>query len=291
MNPLSPLPAAAGVAAFVPSLSPAGFETVRELLRQHAAIVLEPGRAWMVERRLSPLAASEGLGHVDALAERLRGTPFGPLHARVVDALTSTDTAFFRDLHPFEALRRGILPELVTRRTAERRLRIWCGAASTGQEPYTVALLLCEDFPELAEWDVSILATDLSQNVLDHACAGRYGEHEVAASVPEPLRARWFVRDGTEWELRPEVRRIVEFRRMNLVEPWPELPAFDVVLLRNVLVYFDRDTRSRLLGQVARVLHPDGWLVLGATETTLDADPSFERAAVDRSWAYRLQRA
>jgi len=274
---------------FAPGLSAAGFETVRNLLRQHASLVLEPGRAYLVERRLQPLARQQGFGHVDALAEELRGQPFGPLHARVVDALTSADTAFFRDMHPFEALRAAILPDLVARRVGERRLRIWSAAAASGQEPYTVALLLCQHFPELAEWDVSILATDLSERLLERAREGRYGEHEVSGSVPTELRERWFVRVGDEWELSPEVRRRVSFERLNLAGAWPPLPCFDLVLLRNVLAYVDPEGRKRMLGRVRERLAPDGWLVLGATETTLHVDPCFERVAVERSWAYRLR--
>lgn len=269
------------------SLSERDFETVRRLVKEHAAIVLEPGKVYLVETRLVPLARREGFGDLEELVECLRATPFGPLHARVVDAMTTNETAFFRDLHPFEALRTRVLPELVRRRAGEKRLRIWCAASSSGQEPYTVAMTLREHFADLEGWQVSLLATDLSEEMVARAREGRFTQLEVNRGLPASLLVKYFTKVGAEWELRDELRSMVEFRALNLVKPWPELPPVDVIFLRNVMIYFDLETRREVLAKIRRVLRPDGTLFLGAAETTLHADASFERVPLDRSWGYR----
>ncbi len=265
------------------------FETVQGLVKRHAAIVLEPGKSYLVEARLSPLVRREGIESLAALAERLRRTPFGPLHEKVVDAMTTNETSFFRDLHPFEALRKAILPDLLRRREAQRKLHIWCAASSSGQEPYSIAMLLREHFPQLREWGVVLMATDLSEEMLVRARAGRFTQLEVNRGLPAPLLVKHFTKDGSEWQLRDEVRRMVDFRPLNLVKPWPALPPFDLVFLRNVMIYFDLDARREILGRIRRALQPDGYLFLGAAETTLHADEAFERVTVERSWAYRLR--
>ena len=273
------------------SLSERDFETVRRLVKEHAAIVLEPGKVYLVETRLAPLARREGFVDLEDLVECLRATPFGPLHARVVDAMTTNETAFFRDLHPFEALRSRVLPDLVGRRAGEKRLQIWCAASSSGQEPYTVAMLLREHFPHLRDWQLGILATDLSEEMLARAREGRFTQLEVNRGLPASFLVKYFTKIGPEWELSEEVRGMVEFRTLNLVKPWPELPAVDVLFLRNVMIYFDLDTKREVLARIRRVLRPDGTLFLGAAETTLHADDAFERVPLERSWGYRQRSA
>jgi chemotaxis protein methyltransferase CheR len=265
------------------------FQTVRSLVQQHAAIVLEPGKAYFVESQLLPLARREEFESVEALVACLRTRPFGSLHEKVVDAMTSNETSFFRDLHPFEALRVAILPELIRRREGVRKLQLWCGASSSGQEPYTIAMLLREYFPQLRDWTVALVATDLSEEMLVRARKGRFTQLEVNRGLPAPLLVKYFTRHGAEWQIRDELREMVEFRAMNLVKPWPALPPLDVVFLRNVITYFDPETRRLVLGRIQRQLQPDGYLFLGAAETTLNAHEAFERVAVVRSWAYRLR--
>ncbi len=265
------------------------FATIRDLVKQHAAIVIEPGNAYRVETRLLPVAHYAGLPDVAALAAHLRQAPFGPLHAKVADAMTTTETAFFRDLHPFEALRAAVLPDLIRRREVERKLHIWCGGSSSGQEPYSIAMLLCDHFPQLRDWTVSLIATDLSEETLARARAGRFTQLEVNRGLPAPMLVRYFTQQGSEWRIRDEVRRRVEFRPMNLVNPWPPLPPLDVVFLRNVMTYFDLEARRGILRRIRQVLQPDGYLFLGAAETTLHVDDAFDRVAVERSWAYRLR--
>ena len=267
------------------------FETLQGLVKEHAAIVLEPSKAYLVETRLAPLALREGIESIEVLVERLRNTHFGPLHAKVVDAMTTSETSFFRDFHPFEALRKTILPELIRRREGQRKLHIWCGASSSGQEPYTIAMLLNEDFPQLREWSVTLLATDISEEMLARARSGRFSPLEVNRGLPSPLLVRYFKRDGAEWQLEEDVRRLVQFRPLNLVKAWPPMPPLDLIFLRNVLIYFDLEARRKILGRIRQALEPDGYLFLGATETTLHADDAFERVAVERSWAYCLRRS
>ncbi|MCC6641732.1 MAG: protein-glutamate O-methyltransferase CheR [Deltaproteobacteria bacterium] len=273
------------------SLSRRDFETVRGLVKEHAAIVLEPGKSYLVEARLTPIAQSLRAESLASLVETLRTTPFGSLHARVVDAMTTNETSFFRDLHPFEALRKAIVPEILRRREVERKIHVWCGASSSGQEPYSIAMLLHEHFPQLRDWSVVLIATDISEEMLERARAGRFSRLEVSRGLPAPLLVRYFERAGAEWKLAEEVRRMVTFRTLNLVKPWPPLPPLDLVFLRNVMLYFDLEARREILGRIRRALQPDGYLFLGAAETTLHADDAFERVAVERSWAYRVRRS
>ncbi|HXE57028.1 MAG TPA: protein-glutamate O-methyltransferase CheR [Gemmatimonadales bacterium] len=271
------------------TLTAADFDFVRTLVRQHAAIVIDPGKEYLVESRLAPLAREHGYGSLSALLAELRERPAANLHRRVVEAMTTNETSFFRDPPSFEALRDVVLPELIARRGAERRLRIWCGAASSGQEPYSVAILLREHFPILAGWQVQILATDIARDVLDRARRGRYSQLEVNRGLPAPLLLKYFTKVGIEWEIAEPIRRMVGFGELNLVEPWPALPEFDLVLLRNVLIYFDVPTKQRVLANVRRVLRRDGTLLLGGAETTLGLDEAFERVPLGRSLGYRLR--
>jgi chemotaxis protein methyltransferase CheR len=205
----------------------------------------------------------------------------------VVDALTINETSFFRDAHPFEALRTHILPELIEKRRASRTLRIWCAACSSGQEPYSVALTIKEHFPELAGWRVELVGTDLSPTMLDRAREGRYSRLEVNRGLPARLLVKYFEQDGTDYRIDDSVRRMVTFRPHNLASPWPSLPQTDVVFMRNVLIYFGLETKREILTKVKRVLRPDGYLLLGGAETTVHVDDTFTRTPIGRTTFYR----
>jgi chemotaxis protein methyltransferase CheR len=254
------------------------FDYVCRLVRDQSGIVLEAGKEYLVDARLAPVAHRADLRSVSELVGRLRAGPDHALAARVVEAMATTETSFFRDLHPFETLKTAVLPDLVRRRRDERRLVVWCAACSTGQEPYSVALLLRENFPDLPTWRIELLATDLSGEVLARARSGRFSQLEVNRGLPAALLVKYFRQQGAAWELREDIRRMVEFRELNLTRPWPALPRTDLVLLRNVMIYFDAATKSAILDRVARVLRPDGYLVLGGAETTLNLSGSFRRA-------------
>jgi chemotaxis protein methyltransferase CheR len=264
------------------------FDFIRTLLRERSAIVLEPGKQYLVESRLAPMVRQLNLSSIGELVARLRGPAANGLHAQVVEAMVTTETSFFRDHSPFETLRKMVLPEFIRRRAGERRLRIWCAASSTGQEPYSLALLLREHFPDLAGWNVSLLATDLSRDVLARAREGRYNQIEVNRGLPAALLVKYFKQHGTDWQLDAGVRAMVEFQELNLARPWPFLPRMDLVLLRNVMIYFDVETKKAILGRVARLLQPDGYLVLGGAETTFNLDDSYRRVEQLKSGFYQL---
>lgn len=269
------------------SLAAAAFDHIRGLVRARSAIVLDDGKEYLVEARLSPIARALGVAGVNELSALL--TPARPdLVEEVVQAMTTNETSFFRDLHPFEALRDQVLPPLLERRRPERTLRIWCGACSSGQEPYTIAMLLREHFPELAGWQVTILATDLSLAMLERAKAACYRQLEVNRGLSSQQLLKFFERSGLDWRLKPEIRGMVQFQPLNLTSTFSGMPRFDVVFLRNVLIYFDVDMKRQILGKVRAQLQPDGYLFLGGAETTMNIDSAFERAPFDRAGCYRI---
>lgn len=269
-------------------LAPSDFEYVRTLVHERGGIVLEPSKAYLVETRLAPLVREHGMGSISALVGRLRGQRHGGLHSAVVEALTTNETSFFRDVHPFEALRQVLIPELVKQRSASKSLVIWSAACSSGQEPYTVAIVIREHFPQLANWNIRIMATDLSEAILTKAASGLYTQMEVSRGLPAPLLVKYFKREGASWRLSPEIRRMVTFKKLNLTQSWPAMGPVDLLMLRNVLIYFDLATKRAILERARQVLRSDGMLLLGGTETTLGVDDRYQRVAVDRTVYYRV---
>lgn len=269
------------------SLSPVDFDFVSTLVRQSSAIVLERDKAYLVESRLLPVARELGAGSVEALVEQLRRAPRGPLRSRVVEAMTTNETSFFRDQHPFHALSATVLPELLEARRTTRTLNIWCAAASSGQEPYSIAMLLDEALATTPGWRVRLLATDISEQMLERTRQGLYSQLEVNRGMPAAQLVRHFRREGAAWRVNDNLRRMVETRFLNLVEDWGAMPPMDVVFLRNVLIYFDVATKRQVLAQVRKVLAPDGYLFLGAAEMTMGVDEAWERVPAGRSSMYR----
>lgn len=264
------------------------FEYLRKLVLERSAILLEPTKEYLVESRLLPLARQKGLASLADLVALLRGQPYGELHAEVVEAMTTNETSFFRDIHPFVALKNDVLPGLLAARAPRKNLNIWSAASSTGQEAYSIAILLAEHFPQLADWNVQIIGSDLSQQVLEQATAGQFTQLEVNRGLPTPLLARHFDKQGLHWQIKPEIRRRVRFLRLNLIESWPALPLFDVVFLRNVLIYFAAETKRQILQNLRRRMPADGVLFLGGAETTLGIDDAWERVSHGKASSYRL---
>jgi chemotaxis protein methyltransferase CheR len=263
---------------------------IRTMLQQRAGIVLDREKGYLVEMRLGALARREGFATLNGLiAEVRRGE--SELTSRVVEAMTTNETSFFRDVHPFDALRKVILPDLIRRRATERSLRIWCAACSSGQEPYSIAMLLRDHFPSLATWNMRLVATDLSVDMIERARQGRYSALEVHRGLTPELLARHFMRQGEEWHVRDEIKRVVEFRTLNLLGPWPGLGSLDLVLLRNVLIYLDQASKQSVLARLRNMLRPDGCLMLGSAETTLHIDEAFEVVQQERTTCYRLATA
>jgi chemotaxis protein methyltransferase CheR len=273
------------------SLSAGEFDYVRNLVYRHAGITLERGKEYLVESRLSPLARQEGFPSLHLFIAGLRSGALTSLQHRVVQAMATSETSFFRDGHPFEALKRFVLPALLTARAGERSLNLWCAAASTGQEPYTIAMLIRENFSsEVDGWNIRFIASDLSTEVLARAIQGRYSQPEVNRGLPARMLIKYFEPADGEWQIKPELRRGIEFRELNLTERWPSLPRMDVIFMRNVLIYFGAAAKKDVLDRAHMLLRPGGFLFLGSSETMLGLDDCFEAFPPDHPVCYRLRR-
>jgi chemotaxis protein methyltransferase CheR len=268
------------------------FEYVVDLLRRDVAIALDADKSYLVESRLAPLARRYGFGSIGGVVAELRRNTNSSLRAEVVDAMTTNETSFFRDQHPFRTLASSLVPELMEARRARRSLTIWCGACSSGQEPYSIAMLIADKFPQLREWNLRIIASDVSAAMLGRAAAASYTTLEMQRGLPPGYRERFFIRDGSGHRLVDSIREMVEFRALNLASGhWSMLPPIDIAFIRNVLIYFDRETKRQILARVRRVLQPDGYLFLGGAETTLNVDDAFVRVAVGPTTLYQLAAA
>lgn len=261
---------------------------VADLVKARSGIVLTPEKAYLIESRLQPLARLRGLGDLDGLVAALRRDVPG-LADTVVEAMTTNESLFFRDQRPFEQFRRLVLPKLLQARSASRKIRIWSAACSSGQEPYSLAMLLCEEAPKLAGWTVEILGTDLSKAMVERARAGAYSQFEVQRGMPPAMLARHFTRDGDKWAASAALRSMLRFRTFNLLDDPSPLGTFDVVLCRNVLIYFDHATKGRILDRLAGRLNPEGTLYLGGSETVFGITERFEPIPGERG-IYQLTR-
>ncbi|HEX6382990.1 MAG TPA: protein-glutamate O-methyltransferase CheR [Acidimicrobiia bacterium] len=268
------------------TFSDAEFTYISDMVRTRSAIVLEPGKEYLVEARLAPLVRELGLESIGALVTKLRQGN-GGLAEKVTEAMTTNETSFFRDVAPFQALRTLVLPSLVETRKVQRSLRIWCAASSSGQEPYSIAMTIEDDFPQLRGWNLQIVATDLSPAMVERGRSGVYKALEVNRGLPAPMLIKYFTKVGVDYELKAEIRSMVDFSELNLIGAWPAFPPFDIVFLRNVLIYFDVETKRTIFGRVKRLLAPDGFLFLGAAETTMNIDDGFERLPIERAGCYR----
>lgn len=257
------------------------FRFVSDLVRRESAIVLESGKEYLVESRLLPLARAGGHASVADYIEYVRTRPTAVDRVAVVEALTTNETFWFRDMEPFEVLRSVVIPDALRTNASQRRITVWSGACSSGQEAYTIAMLMAEHVVPLG-WSVDILATDLSQQMLDRVSAGTYSQMEVNRGLPAAMLVKHFHKVGTQWQVSDELRSMVRVQQLNLAAPFGALPTFDIVFLRNVLIYFDAETKRRILAQVRRVTAPGGALFLGAAETTLGIDDTWERTSLGR---------
>jgi chemotaxis protein methyltransferase CheR len=272
------------------AMEPGDLRYVCELVQRRSGIVLDASKEYLVEARLSVLARRLTLAGVAELVAHARAKGGDVAERSIVDAMTTNETSFFRDVHPFEALRGQVIPSLLAARAASRTLTIWCAASSTGQEPYTIAMLLREHFPQLSGWRVKFVASDLSRDVLARAKAGRYNQLEINRGLPASMIVKYFRKVGLEWEILPEIRDSIEFREVNLLGPWGDLAQLDVVFIRNVLIYFNPETKRQILGRIRGLMRPDGYLFLGAAETTLNLDENFSRSQFNNSGCYQISR-
>ena len=262
---------------------------IRNLVRERSAIVLEEEKDYLIRSRLEPLAKELGFDSLVGLVGKLRRTSDDTLHRTVVEAMTTNETSFFRDLSPFLALKERLLPDLIARRASTRCLSIWCGASASGQEPYSIMLTILEHFAELQDWRIRFLATDISRVMLKRCQEGIYSQIEVNRGLPAGLLTKYFSKKGTHWQIAENIRKRIEFREMNLADPWPLLPRMDMVVLRNVMIYFDGETKKQILKKIRHILDPQGYLLLGGTETTINLDDQYERLAVNGTSCYRIR--
>lgn len=253
---------------------------VARLVKEKSGLVLSGGKQYLVESRLSPVARHAGIPGLAEFIARLRRPDAIALREAAVEAMTTNESLFFRDRVPFEHFTYVMLPHLLAARAATRQLRIWSAAASTGQEPYSLAMCLQEMGSRIAGWHIEILGTDISTQALDRARAGRYSHFEVQRGLPQELLARYFTRAtndaGDYWEISPTIRAMVTYRKFNLLDPFASLGKFDIVFCRNVLIYFDPITKADVLNRVSRVLAPDGFMMLGAAETVVGLTGAFQ---------------
>jgi chemotaxis protein methyltransferase CheR len=265
------------------------FHFLREFVYRTSSIVIDEDKHYLVEYRLAPLIEREGMRSFRHLVTELQQPTSGPLRSRVVDAMTTNETSFFRDAKPFDILRKIILPQLIERRRPYRELNLFFGGCSSGQEPYSLAMMLRQYFPELNDWNVRLTGADLSTEMIRKAREGVYTQFEVNRGLPARLLVQFFEKSGIHWRICESIRSMVEFRAMNLSQPLLLNTPIDIFFLRNILIYFDQTERSRLLEQVRDNLRPDGCLMLGAAETTVFNNTYFVPLPVEFSNLFYLK--
>ncbi len=248
-------------------MTSADFAFIAAFLKERSGLIITSDKIYLLETRLTPILREYGLASLSTLTEALRQPGSHAMKDKVVDAMTTNETSFFRDSHPFDNLRKSIIPGLIERRATSRSLRIWSAACSTGQEPYSLAMLLKDHFPILGGWKVEIVATDISPSVLERAREGVYSTFEVQRGMPIQMLIRHFDQVDQQWKIKHELRQAITFRPANLLEDISALGTFDIVLCRNVLIYFDQPTKTRILNAIARRTAPDGALLLGGAES------------------------
>jgi chemotaxis protein methyltransferase CheR len=256
-------------------VTPLDYEFLRKILKERSGLDLSSDKQYLVESRLIPLARRVGLPGIAELVTTIKAGS-DALTAEVVEAMTTNETFFFRDKIPFDHLRETVLPELMRARANRRSLRIWCAASSTGQEPYSIAMCLKVFASALAGWRVEIVATDLSQAVLEKSRAGIFSQFEVQRGLPIQMLVKHFTQIGELWQLNADIRAMVQHRQLNLLQDFSHLGTFDVVFCRNVLIYFDQQTKAGIFDRIARVLEADGVLALGAAESVVGITDAFK---------------
>ncbi len=270
-----------------PGVTPVDFELVRRLVRERSGIVLEPRQDYLLTTRLRALATRRSLSPLAKLFDLLRLGSDARLSDEIVEALTTNETSFFRDAEPFEALKGHVLPQLLRARASRRALRVWSAASSSGQEAYSMLMLLRDSFPQLGAWRTEVLGTDLNATMIRRAREATYSGLEVQRGMTAATIARWLEPVGDEFRVKEELRKLAEFREMNLIGAWLPLATFDLVLLRNVLIYFDLETKQKVLQRLRAVLSPDGFLMIGASESLLGVDESWKTIRIGRMTVYQ----
>lgn len=265
------------------------FEFIRTFIKEQAGIVLEQGKEYLVEARLNPIIKEAGFSSLEELINELRIKSTSDLKLKIIDSLTTNETLFFRDIHPFEALKVSILPKILEKKHSSKKLNIWCAAASSGQEPYTIAMILKDHMEDINDWNINFIASDISEKMLARAKAGIYNQFEISRGLPMHYLIRYFDKNGKDWQIKKEIRDMVHFEKINLLKPW-SFVAMDLIFMRNVLIYFGIDTKKDIFKRLERTLHPDGYFFLGGSETTLGINSEFERVGINKVPCYQLKK-
>jgi chemotaxis protein methyltransferase CheR len=266
-------------------VTPSDYEYLRKLLKERSGLDLSADKQYLVESRLMPLARKASLSGIRELVQKMKSGATA-LTSEVVEAMTTNETFFFRDKIPFDHLRETVLPALIQARAARRSIRIWCAASSTGQEPYSIAMLLKEMGAALSGWRTEIVATDLSMGVLEKSRTGLFSQFEVQRGLPIQMLVKYFTQQGELWQLNADIRAMVQHRQLNLLQDFSQLGTFDVIFCRNVLIYFDQDTKIGIFDRLAKMLEADGVLALGAAESVVGISDAF-RPYPERRGLYR----
>ena len=258
------------------------FDLLSKLLKQRSGLMLNKDKSYLLETRLMPVARKHGYMGLDELSQAVRSKNDEKLIIDITEAMTTNESLFFRDTKPFDLFKNILLPKLMESRASTKRIRIWSAASSSGQEPYSLAMMLKEDAAKLAGWRIEILATDISVEMLDKAKSGLYTQFEVQRGLPVQFLVKYFKQTGDKWQLDPMIRSMVQFREFNLLKSPASLGIFDVVYCRNVLIYFDQPTKGKVLGAIAKQMPKDGALFLGGAETVLGVSDEFKPVAGQR---------
>jgi chemotaxis protein methyltransferase CheR len=251
------------------------YKFFEQMLHRESGLAITQDKMYLLESRLMPVATRHKLQGLEGIAKKLREGADPELQRAVIEAMTTNETSFFRDNSPFNLLKDSVFPVMLKSRATVKYLRIWSAACSSGQEPYSIAMLLTEMAAAFAGWKFEILATDISQDILTQAKQGVYTQFEVQRGLPIHLLVKYFTQTGDKWQVKPDIKNMVTFRQANLLKDVPMMGAFDIVLCRNVLIYFDVPTKTRVLQGMRNAVKQDGVLVLGGTETVLGLSDEF----------------
>lgn len=257
-------------------MTPDDFKLLSELLKERSGLDLTEDKIYLLESRLTPLARRRGLDSLDELIQEIRVRKPEPLILEVTEAMTTNESFFFRDDKPFTIFRETILPQLIEARASKKALRIWCAAASSGQEPYSLGMIIKEFEAKLAGWRIDIVGTDISAGILQRAREGLYSQFEVQRGLPVKLLMKYFKQEGEQWRIDESLRKMVTYKELNLLKDFKSLGKFDIVYCRNVLIYFDRPTKAQVLEKIGELLPDDGQVVLGAAETVVGITDQFK---------------
>ncbi len=269
-------------------IQPSDFKYISEFIKNASGIVLQPGKEYLVENRLEILSRNLKLENIETLVKKLQQATSSDLSQKVIDALTTNETSFFRDKHPFESLKKAILPDIIKKRSAIKQINIWCAASSSGQEPYTIAMVLKEMSYLLENWKINFIASDISEEMLERCRQGIYTQMEVGRGLPPNLLPKFFSRHQNSWQVKPDLRKMIDFRSFNLCKQWPFMPSMDIIFLRHVLVYFNDSMKKEIFGKVRRLLKPDGFLFVGSGDNPEILDKNFIRKEFSTSACYKI---